>query len=451
MGQISVVLVAGLVFLLSFEPSQRSGEINQLLTLIVTVTVTVLPAVLVYFLGSYATRTLPANQTNRVRQLYLLKRATIVFEFLILIGFACDIYLLDLPLLIDQKFEWLPLTDAHQILAIAPLIIGLMLIRLALYEIDQKTEGRGWKRGEFISFHLKFLLLPLLPLFTYLGLLDLIEHFPLLAKHTYLPIAVMVSLILLAYIYAPLLLGFIWRTAPLADANLRSRLHRLAARHRIKYKSIVVWQTKSLAIANAAVAGIAPWARQIFLTDALLRNFSDDEIETIVAHEFGHVRYKHMLTYLIFSFAYFLSYTIFYIYIEQPITSMFPPSPVLSSIGVILFFVLYFVILFRYLSRRFEHQADLYAIAVTGKPEALKSALSRLAHLNYIPRSIQRLFELFHTHPSTERRVECIDRLKTGHPSALCYQNYLLEVKILLVLLPILTLILFFSDLSRLG
>ncbi len=451
MGQISIVLIAGLIFLLSFEPSGGSGEFNQLLTLMVTVAVTVLPAALVYFFGSYAARTLPTNQNARMRQLYLLKRSAIVFECLILIGYICDVYLLNLPLLIDQELEWLALTYTRQIVAIVPLLVGLMLIRLALYEIERKVEVRDWKRSEFLSFHLKFLLLPLVPLFAYLSLLDLIEHVPFFAKHIYLPMVFIAFLILLAYIYAPLLLGAIWRTVPLADANLRRRLHWLATQNNIKYKNIVVWQTGSLAVANAAVAGIIPWSRQIFLTDALLKYFSDDEIETIVAHEFGHIRYKHILTYFIFSIAYFLSYAVYYIYIERPIESMLPYSPILSAIGAIFFVFFYFVIIFRSLSRRFEHQADLYAAALTGKSEAFKSALNRLAYLNYIPRSIQHLFECFQTHPSIDRRIEFINRLQTGDPSALRYQNYLLEVKLLLAVLPVLACILFFSDLSRLG
>ena len=445
MGQISIVLIAGLIFLFFFEPSQGAGEFNQLLTLIFTIAIIILPPALVYFLGSYATRALPTNQDARMRQFYLIKRSVIVFECLLLIGYICDVYLLNLPLLTSKTLEWVPLIYTKHLVGIIPLIAGLMLIRFALYEVEQQVTSSNWQRGEYLSVHLKFLLLPLLPLFAYLSLLDLIAHIPFLADHTYLPIAIMMSLILLAYIYAPLLLGLIWRTTPLTDANLKNRLHRLAAQDNIRYKDIVIWQAES--VANAAVAGIAPWSRQIFLTAALLKHFSDDEIEAIVAHEFGHVRYKHILTYLMFLIVYFLSYAIYYIYIGQPLESIPSTSSLLPAIGLVFFISLYFVIIFRALSRRFEHQADLYAVALTGKPEALELALVRLAYLNYTPRSIQRLFELFQTHPSVDRRIKFIERFKGGDPSALRYQNYLLEVKLLLVLLPALACILLFSNL----
>ena len=316
-------------------------------------------------------------------------------------------------------------------------------------KLSSEITSSKWKREEYLTVHLKFLLLPLLPLFAYLSLLDLITHIPFLANHTYLPIALMMSLIFLAYIYAPLLLGLIWRTTPLTDVNLRTKLHRLAAQDNIKYKDIVIWQTES--VANAAVAGIAPWSRQIFLTDALLQHFSDDEIEAVVAHEFGHIRYKHILTYLMFMIVYFLSYAIYYTYIGGPLESLPSTSSLLPAIGLVFFISLYFVIIFRALSRRFEHQADLYAATLTGKPDALQLALARLAYLNCTPRSIQRLFELFQTHPSVDRRIKFIERFKGGDPSASRYQNYLLEVKLLLILLPMLACILFFSTPSQLG
>lgn len=449
MGQISIVLIAGVIFLFFYEPSQGVGEFNQLLTLIVTVGITIVPPVLAYFFGCYGTRTLPTDQDARLHRLYLIKRSAIIFECLLLIGYICDVYLLNLPLLIGKALAWFPLINTKHLVGIVPLVTGLMLIRLAVYEVEQRVTSSKWKREEYLTVHLKFLLLPLLPLFAYLALLDLIAHIPFLANHTYLPIALMMSLIFLAYIYAPLLLSFIWRTTPLTDVNLRTRLRRLAAQDNIKYKDIVIWQTEL--VANAAVAGIAPWSRQIFLTDALLQHFSDDEIEAVVAHEFGHIRYKHILTYLMFMIVYFLSYAIYYTYIGGPLESLPSTSSLVPAIGLVFFISLYFVIIFRALSRRFEHQADLYAAALTGKPDALQLALARLAYLNCTPRSIQRLLELFQTHPSVDRRIKFIERFKGGDPSASRYQNYLLEVKLLLILLPMLACILFFSNPSQLG
>ena len=455
MGQISIVLIAGLIVLFH-EPPKNITEVNEPLIIVFTIVATLVPAVLVYFWGFYTTRTVVTDMEQLVRRFYLFKRTSIVFEVVLLAGYVCEIHILNLPVLIHQKLQFLPFAHMRQMLAIIPLVVGMLLIQVAIYEIDQLLLKRRWKRNELVSFHLKFLLLPIAPLFVYLAAIDLVELLPAGMKaffidHSYLLIALGAMLILSAYVYAPLLLGLIWKTVPLAHPELKTRLQRLAERDGIKYKDIVVWQTRSLAIANAAVAGIAPWARKIFLTDALLERFTIEEIETIVAHEFGHIRYKHPLTYLLFWMTYFLSYMFLYLYILVPMERSLPESSILPSIVTIAFVVFYFVFVFRYLSRRFEYQADLYAARVTGNSEVFKAALSRLAFLNYFPKSIQRLFEVFHTHPSIDRRIAFIDRLATKDSRVLRYQHYLLEVKIILALIPTLAGMLFLGNWFQLG
>ena len=67
----------------------------------------------------------------------------------------------------------------------------------------------------------------------------------------------------------------------------------------------------------------------------------------------------------------------------------------------------------------------------------MTSALERLVIFNSIPKSVRRIFELFNTHPSIYRRVNFVNRSINGNASVTRYQNYLLEAKILVVLLPI--------------
>ncbi|MXV82823.1 M48 family metalloprotease, partial [Candidatus Poribacteria bacterium] len=102
------------------------------------------------------------------------------------------------------------------------------------------------------------------------------------------------------------------------------------------------------------------------------------------------------------------------------------------------FLIIYFIVIFRYLSRRCEHQADLYAVRLTEKPEAFKDALVKLAVLNSVPKSIQRFFEIFNTHPSIYRRVEFINQWIEHNSAVQRYKNYLVEVKVLILLLPVL-------------
>ena len=144
---------------------------------------------------------------------------------------------------------------------------------------------------------------------------------------------------------------------------------------------------------------------------------------------------------MLFALFYLLNYPFFYLLVEEPLVAYLGESqPLLSMVSTLCsltFLIIYFIFIFRYLSRRCEHQADLYAVRLTEKPEAFKGALAKLAVLNSVPRSIQRFFEIFNTHPSIHRRIEFINQWIEQNSTVQRYKNYLVEVKVLIVLLPI--------------
>ena len=444
MGQLSIILIVGFLCLFAYEPPEGIGTIDIAQTYLWNVVLTFGPILIAYLFTTLISRVSKSQKPFTEKAFSHLGIFLIVFEVLCLGAYLYNLYLLDLPLFIHVQFAFFPMTELRQGFAILPLVIGLIGVRLVFHQLNRESSARY---SELLSFHLKFLLLPLAPLLIYLTSLDLLVRLPeqvklFLVTHPYILIGLLIPVVAGAYIFAPLLMQFMWKTIPLPDGELREKLGQLTKRSKMKYRDIAVWQTGSLLIANAAVAGTFGWNRRIFLTDALLRYFSDDQIETIVAHELGHIRYKHIPTYILFSCLYLLSYPLFYRYIEQPIMQFLPTNlvenyPIVSSIGSMLFFIFYFIFGFRYVSRRFEHQADLYAVSLTNRPEAFISALERLAIFNSIPRYVRRIFELFNTHPSIYRRVSFVNRSIIGDVGITRYQNYLLEAKILVVLLPI--------------
>lgn len=444
MGQISIILIAGILFLFSFEPPQTGINISDMQVVLWTIVLTGYPILIAYFVTAYVARTFPADKEENLPKLYRLRRYMIVFECLSLAGYLCNLYLLNLPVLIDKYFGFFPMENLRQMLALLPLLIGLICIRLVFYQVNQLQQG---DYREVISLQFKFLFFPLLPMFAYLMTMDALNWLPYSAKvfiveHPYILIGLIVPVIASAYMLAPLLMQFLWKTEPLAaGSGLKQKLERLTKQSGAKHQDIMVWQTGSLLIANAAVAGTLPWNRRIFLTDALLKYFTDEEIETVVAHELGHIRYKHIQTYMLFSVFYLLNYLFFYALVEEPLIIHFGESQILSTLCSLTFLIIYFVFIFRYLSRRCEHQADLYAVRLTEKPEAFKTALTKLAILNSVPKSIRRFFETFNTHPSIDRRIAFINRWIARNPAIQRYKNYLLEVKILIALLPILCLL----------
>jgi tetratricopeptide (TPR) repeat protein len=117
----------------------------------------------------------------------------------------------------------------------------------------------------------------------------------------------------------------------------------------------------------------------------------------------------------------------------------------LGALATLAVFFIYFVFIFRYFSRRFERQADLYAVSVTGNPEAFKNALTKVASINYMPMQVPRFVEIFRTHPSVYERLRLIDRAMVGDPDALRYANSIIDVRKATAILAVIVLILGFA------
>ncbi len=236
----------------------------------------------------------------------------------------------------------------------------------------------------------------------------------------------MLAIVTIMYVMSPSFIRRIWATHPLPDGERRSRIELLAKKENIKYRDVLVWDTAGGRIANAGMAGLMPISRYIFLTNSLLDDFTMDEIETIVAHEFGHIKYRHMMLYLVLSFGYLVFYSLSYVRLLPFIGELhlgITGIAFFSAAATLLAFYTYFIFIFRFLSRRFERQADLYAVDSTERPEVFKSALVKLSAVNYTPRRTSRLVELVRTHPSISRRLEFVDRAVWGYADAAKYRR----------------------------
>ena len=119
-----------------------------------------------------------------------------------------------------------------------------------------------------------------------------------------------------------------------------------------------MWNTHR-GVANAMVAGIVPWVRYVVLTDRLMAELTPDEIEAVFGHEIGHVKHHHMTYYLGFLAVSVLLVGAFskwlwsYLF-NQANESPFEAFPMIAMLGSYIFVV------FGFLSRRCERQADVY-------------------------------------------------------------------------------------------
>ena len=142
------------------------------------------------------------------------------------------------------------------------------------------------------------------------------------------------------------------------DSPLRRRLDDMCRRAGVRYRKILVWNTNNH-VGNAAVMGVLPWVRYVLLSDVLLERMNDREIESVFAHELGHIVHRHMTWYALFFVLLALGgIVVGAAFSKIPDTGAIygVVSTVTPAAGLGLF-----VLLFGALSRRCERQADVYA------------------------------------------------------------------------------------------
>ena len=107
--------------------------------------------------------------------------------------------------------------------------------------------------------------------------------------------AFIVLFIALAQIAPVVLFPIFYKFQPLQNEELKQRLVRLSERAGTRVRGVYEWKlSEKSKKANAALTGLGK-TRRIILADTLLNNYSDDEIEAVLAHELGHHVRRHIL------------------------------------------------------------------------------------------------------------------------------------------------------------
>lgn len=96
-------------------------------------------------------------------------------------------------------------------------------------------------------------------------------------------------------VLAPALIRRVWDTLPMPTetGDVGARLLALARACGVKVSRVLLWRTGGT-LANGAVLGVVPRWRYVLLTDALLDHLSDAQLDAVMAHELGHVKHKHL-------------------------------------------------------------------------------------------------------------------------------------------------------------
>ena len=223
--------------------------------------------------------------------------------------------------------------------------------------------------------------------------------------------------LLLLLVYPAFIAPLFNKFEPLKDEALKARVTALMQRCGFAAKGLFVMDgSKRSAHANAYFTGFGASKRVVFY-DTLLSKLSADEVEAVLAHELGHFKHKHIIKRMVSLFALSLAgfallgwlatQVWFYTGLGvQP--NMGAPNDALALLLFMLVLPVFSVFvgpLFAQFSRKYEFQADAYAVA-HASGHSLASALLKLYEDNASTLTPDPAYvKFYYSHPPASERL----------------------------------------------
>jgi STE24 endopeptidase len=211
--------------------------------------------------------------------------------------------------------------------------------------------------------------------------------------------------------FAPAVLMRLGDARPVENRALREQLVRLAERARVPVRGIDEWHAGESARATALVTGLGR-SRRVFVSAELFRDWTDDEIAVVVAHELAHHAHHDLMRTLA------LDAAVLAAALGSAHLVLGPAARPLAIAGPGDLAALPLVALIaggtwlaaspiRHAeSRRQERRADEFALALTGGVDAFMAAIRRLGARHLSEERPSRITRwLYYRHPSVAERL----------------------------------------------
>lgn len=309
------------------------------------------------------------------------------------------------------------LTRVAALGAVLTLLHSLLSLPLSYYSgyaIEHRFGLSNQTRGKWIATWLKKTALTALLLAgVYTGLFAVIwstaEAWWLVAAIGFLLLSVVLGQ-LVPVVVVPLF----YKVEPLDEDEHTGRRNAMAANAGLTIDGVYrLGMSAETAKANAMLAGVGS-TRRVLMGDTLLDEFSPAEVDVVIAHELGHHVHRHLPKLLAASALTALAgfYATHHVLIAW--TGLTDPAdwPAATLPAVVLLLSLFSMVvgpLQNLLSRRFEREADRYAVEAMGDVAAFRSAFLKLARMNKAelePNPVE-VF-LLHSHPPIRERLELV-------------------------------------------
>lgn len=319
-------------------------------------------------------------------------------SILSLMVFSVNIYGFKLYALFSGVWFFTRIPTIEAVLFVSVFLFYLVVIWSHAYSIQKKLFAAPLSRKQFILSNAAFSLPAMLPWFVISIVSDLLGLLPWQPLKTVLEspageMGYILFFLAAIAVFGPVLIKKIWQCKPLEKGPARTRIEYVCSSAGISYSDILIWDLFGGAMITAGVMGLWGRFRYILVTPALLNSLDPNELDAVMLHEIGHVQKHHMLFYMLFFVGFtacnfvFFEPILFLLYLMEPVYHILEMAgihkatahPVLFSLLLILFFLVYFRFVFGLFMRNFERQADLHLYAFVPDASALISTFYKIA------------------------------------------------------------------------
>ena len=296
-------------------------------------------------------------------------------------------------------------------------IISLPFSLYSTFVIEEKFGFNKTTVGLFISDKIKgyaiFIVMGSIIITPILYLFHEYENFGWLIAWSLLTLFMIAVQPLFVHVISPMFNKF----TPLEDGELRTAIEKYTTQVDFPLARIDIMDgSKRSAHSNAYFSGFGK-SRRIAIFDTLVENHTNDEIVSVVAHEVGHYKLKHIIHGTIIGIIEtgIMLFVFNFIMNDYALFRVFGVNDLSVHAGLIFFSMLYAPVtmitsvISSAISRKNEFEADNYSLQTTKNKEALISMLVGLA-ANNLSHLTPHPFKVFlsYSHPPTIDRIKAL-------------------------------------------
>jgi len=204
---------------------------------------------------------------------------------------------------------------------------------------------------------------------------------------------------------------------PLEDGELKDAIQDYARSQDFRMKGVFKMDASRRSTkSNAFFTGFGKY-RRVVLFDTLIKRHTVDELVSVIAHEIGHYKKKHIIKNVALSTASsgLMFFILSFFINNRGLFDAFGMEEVSIYASLVFFGFLYipisyfFSIVANLLSRKYEYESDSFAVATYRKPEAMVNSLKKLCvdNLANLTPHPMKVF-LHYSHPPALDRIRAI-------------------------------------------